>query len=104
MCKVNECNLNGSKMNEIVAGLFGNPESIFPLAERTKTFGEDRLAVNAVNWQHLVIITVCENGIDKKITRTARLRVLADWQEFKTETNVKNGEESKRRMSITNLS
>lgn len=65
-------------MNEIVTGFFGNSESILPLAEWTQTFGEDRLAMNTVNWQDLVLIAVGENGIDEEEAGTAGFRILAD--------------------------
>lgn len=74
-----EINLNGSKMNEIVTRFFGNPETILPLAEGSQTFGEDRLAVNTINWQDFVVIAVGEDGIDEEEARTAGFRILADW-------------------------
>lgn len=64
-------------MDEIVARLFGHSETIFPLAKRSKTFRQNSLAVNAVDGQDFIIVTVGQNRIDQKVTRSTRFGILA---------------------------
>lgn len=55
---LNPSYLNRSEMDEIVAGFLGHSETILPLTKRSQTFGQDRLAVNTIDWQDFVIVTV----------------------------------------------
>ena len=63
-------------MNQIVSRLLGHFETILPLTQRAQTFAEDRLAVNAIDWQHFIVFAVSENGIDEKVARSALLRPI----------------------------
>ena len=51
-------------MYKIITGFFSNSKSILPLTERSETFGENRLAVNAIDWQDFIVMAVREDWID----------------------------------------
>ncbi len=74
-------------MDEVVARLLGDAQTVLPLAERAQALGEDRLAVDAVDGQDLVVVAVRQDRVDEEVAGAARFRVLASSAENEEEGN-----------------
>ena len=71
-----DTDLDRCKVNQIVSSFLGHLQPVLPLAEWTEAFGQNCLAMDAVNRQHFVFEAVRQDRVDQEVARPAWSSIL----------------------------